>query len=61
VATGDTTDWAYLTSGIFSFTTELEGNSFYPGAAIIEKAVSKNIKAAVYLLGVTDNPYKLAK
>jgi len=61
VATGDTTDWAYGTRGIFAFTTELEGTTFYPGAAMMDKAVSKNIKAAVYMLGVTDDPYKLAR
>jgi carboxypeptidase T len=60
-ATGDTTDWAYGTRGIFAFTTELEGTTFYPGAAIMDKAVSKNIKAAVYMLSVTGDPYKLAR
>ena len=58
VATGDSCDWAYSTAGIFAFTFELEGNSFYPGGAIINRAVISNIKAAVYLLSVTDNPYK---
>jgi len=58
-ATGDTMDWAYASSGIFSFTTELEGDSFYPGAGAIERAVAGNIKAAVYLLSVTDDPYKV--
>ena len=61
VATGDTTDWAYSTAGIFAFTTELEGNGFYPGPGVIDHAVSTNIKAALYLLSVTDNPYKLLK
>lgn len=61
VATGDTTDWAYATAGIFAFTTELEGRNFYPGAAIINKAVANNVKAAVYMLSVTDNPYKLLR
>ena len=61
VATGDTTDWAYANHKIFSFTTELEGTTFYPGAAIISKAVSKNVKAALYLLSVTAEPYKLAE
>jgi len=60
-ATGDTTDWAYAAAGIFAFTTELEGNSFYPGAAIISKAVAANVKAAVYMLSVTDDPYKLLR
>ncbi|OGR44624.1 MAG: hypothetical protein A2X35_04770 [Elusimicrobia bacterium GWA2_61_42] len=58
-ATGDTTDWAYAARGIFAFTTELEGTTFYPGAAMIDKAVARNVKAAVYLLGVTGDPYKL--
>lgn len=57
-ASGDTCDWAYDKAGIFAFTTELEGNSFYPGASIIKTTVEKNIKAAVYLLSMTDNPYK---
>jgi carboxypeptidase T len=61
IATGDTTDWAYASAGIFAFTTELEGNSFYPGAAIINKAVAANVKAAVYMLSVTDDPYKLLR
>lgn len=60
VATGDTTDWAYANHGIFSFTTELEGRSFYPGASIIQRAAANNVKAALYMLSVTDNPYKLA-
>lgn len=61
VATGDTTDWAYMTAGIFAFTTELEGGTFYPGAGAIKKAVTNNVKAAVYMLSVTDDPYKLAQ
>ncbi len=58
VATGDTCDWAYDVGRIFAFTTELEGRGFYPGAGIIDKAVKGNIKAAVYMLSVTDNPHK---
>jgi len=61
VATGDTTDWAYAARGIFSFTTELEGTTFYPGAAMIDKASARNVKAALYLLGVTADPYALAR
>lgn len=60
VATGDTCDWAYKTGKIFAFTTELEGNSFYPGAGIIARTVKNNVKAAVYMLSVSDNPYKVA-
>jgi len=58
-ATGDTCDWAYANAGIFAFTTELEGFSFYPDASVIKMAVTTNIKAATYLLSVTDNPYKV--
>ncbi|PKM96729.1 MAG: carboxypeptidase [Elusimicrobia bacterium HGW-Elusimicrobia-3] len=61
VAAGDTGDWAYSARGIFAFTAELDGSTFYPGAAMIERASAKNIKAALYLLGVSDDPYKLAR
>ncbi len=59
IATGDSCDWAYAAGGIFAFTFELEGNGFYPGAAIINRTVTSNIKAAAYLLSVTDNPHKI--
>ncbi len=58
IATGDSCDWAYAAGGILAFTFELEGNGFYPGAGIITKTVNSNIKAAVYLLSMTGNPYK---
>jgi carboxypeptidase T len=66
VATGDTTDWAYMARNIFAFTFELTpkrwgGGGFYPGAGVIEKTVRDNIKAAMYMLSVTDDPYKLAR
>ena len=58
IATGDSCDWAYAEGKILAFTFELEGNSFYPGASIITKTVNSNIKAAVYLLSMTADPYK---
>ena len=58
IATGDSCDWAYAEGKVLAFTIELEGSSFYPGAAIITKTVNSNIKAAVYLLSMTANPYK---
>ncbi len=61
VAAGDTTDWAYAARGVFAFTTELEGATFYPGAAAIERASARNIKAALYLLGATADPYAAAR
>jgi carboxypeptidase T len=58
IASGDSCDWAYAQAKILAFTIELEGSSFYPGAAIINKTVASNIKAAVYLLSMTANPYR---
>lgn len=59
VATGDSADWVYAATGALAFTFELEGRGFYPGAAIVKGAVERNIKAALYLLSVTDNPTKV--
>lgn len=59
VATGDTCDWAYKTGKIFAFTTELEGGTFYPGTGIIARTVKNNVKAAVYMLSVSENPYQV--
>lgn len=59
VATGDSADWVYAATGAFAFTFELEGRGFYPGSAIIKTAVEKNVRAGVYLLGITDDPYKV--
>ncbi|MBI5623345.1 MAG: zinc carboxypeptidase [Elusimicrobia bacterium] len=50
-SSGDTDDWMYSARGIFGFTFELEGGSFYPGAAAIGPAVKKNTAAALYLIG----------
>jgi carboxypeptidase T len=58
VATGDMADWAYDKAKVFAWTIELEGNGFYPGASIIDKAFDRNKKACLYLLSITDNPYK---
>ncbi|MGE0616496.1 MAG: M14 family metallopeptidase [Bacteriovoracia bacterium] len=64
IASGDTTDWAYATHGIFAFTFELSPKSafgsagFYPGAKVIDKVFNDNIKPCMYLLDITDNPHK---
>jgi carboxypeptidase T len=55
IASGDTTDWAYGTHGIFAFTFELSprdmsGGGFYPGAKVIEGVFQKNIEPALYLI-----------
>ena len=63
VATGDLPDWTYDAKGIFSFTIELtprssSGGGFYPGPSAIKYTADVNIKAALYLLDMTDNPHK---
>ncbi len=61
VATGDATDWTYAALGIFSFTIELGGGGFYPGSGIIGPAAKANLKAALYLLGLSDDPRRAAR
>ena len=64
IASGDTTDWAYATHGIFAFTFEMSPGSegqggFYPGEKMITKVFNDNLKPCMYLLQVADNPYKV--
>jgi carboxypeptidase T len=67
IATGDTCDWAWGELGIFAFTFELtpksmwSGGGFYPGAAAIQKTVAANIKPALYLIDLADDPYRAAQ
>lgn len=67
-ASGDTVDWAYFAHGIFGFTFELDpkssfsfapGAGFYPGDDIIPQVFNKNIEPMLYLIEVSDNPYKV--
>jgi carboxypeptidase T len=63
IASGDTTDWAYGTLGIFAFTFEMSPGSmsgaggFYPGPKMIDRAFNDNIKPCLYLLQVAGDPY----
>ena len=64
IASGDTTDWAYGTHGIFAFTFELSPASpwdggFYPGAKVIDKVFQDNLKPCLYLLEFADDPYRV--
>ncbi len=59
-ASGDLTDWAYAERRIFAFTFELDpdqsdwsGGGFYPGAAIINDVIKKNLDPVVYLIEKT--------
>ncbi|MEY4616440.1 MAG: hypothetical protein RJB66_1400 [Pseudomonadota bacterium] len=64
-ASGDTTDWAYGTQHIFSFTFELDpafsggGWGFYPGSGVIAEVVQKNWEPFLYLMEYADNPYRV--
>ena len=65
IASGDTTDWSYGVHKIISFTFELDpggndfgGGGFYPGASVIQPVFNKNIEPFLYLLDLSDNPYR---
>ena len=63
ITSGDTTDWAYGTLGIFAFTFELTpkgmmGGGFYPGANVIDSTFNANLNPALYLIDLADNPYR---
>lgn len=63
IASGDTTDWAYGTLGIFAFTFELTpkgalGGGFYPGANVIDSTFKANLNPALYLIDLADHPYR---
>lgn len=62
ITSGDTTDWAYGTLGIFAFTFELSpkdqwgGGGFYPGAGAIQSTFQANLRPMLYMLDLADNP-----
>jgi carboxypeptidase T len=63
IASGDTTDWAYGTLGIFAFTFELSPRSmwrggFYPGEGVLDKVFEDNLKPSLYLIEMADDPYR---
>ncbi|MBI2605655.1 MAG: zinc carboxypeptidase [Deltaproteobacteria bacterium] len=63
IASGDTTDWAYGALGIFAFTFELSPKSmweggFYPGQKILDRVFAANLKPALYMMDLADNPYR---
>ena len=66
VATGDTCDWAWGEKGIFAFTFELTPKSmwdggFYPGAGVVQRVTQANIRPALYLIDLSDDPLRAAK
>ena len=67
VTAGDTTDWSYATLGIISFTFELSpgrgflGSGFYPGNEVIEHTSNNNLRPALYLIDLADDPYRAVR
>ncbi|HTL11868.1 MAG TPA: M14 family metallopeptidase [Bdellovibrionota bacterium] len=64
IASGDTTDWAYGELKMFAFTFEMSPTSmwqggFYPGASMIDKVFQDNLRPALYMLDLADNPYRV--
>ena len=65
IASGDTTDWAYGALGIFAFTFEMSpngggfgGDGFYPGPTEIQHSFQANLKPALYLIDLADDPHR---
>ena len=63
IATGDTCDWAWGEKGIFAFTFELTPKSmwdggFYPGAGVVSRVFQANIRPALYLIDLSDDPLR---
>jgi len=66
IATGDTCDWAWGEKGIFAFTFELTPKSmwdggFYPGAGVVARVFQANIRPALYLIDLSDDPLRATK
>ncbi len=63
IATGDTCDWAWGAKGIYAFTFELTPKSmwdggFYPGAGVVARVLQANIRPALYLIDLADDPLR---
>jgi carboxypeptidase T len=66
IATGDTCDWAWGEKGIYAFTFELTPKSmwdggFYPGAGVVQRVFQANIRPALYLIDLSDDPLRAGK
>lgn len=66
IATGDTCDWAWGEHKIFAFTFELTPKSmwaggFYPGAKAIQPVFQANLRPALYLINLADDPLRAAQ
>jgi carboxypeptidase T len=66
VATGDTCDWAWGEKGIFAFTIEMTPKSmwdggFYPGAGVVQRVFQANLRPALYLIDLSDDPLRSTK
>ncbi|MEK7390415.1 MAG: M14 family metallopeptidase [Elusimicrobiota bacterium] len=66
LSSGDTCDWAWGELGIYGFTFELTPKSmasggFYPGPEAVASTVEKNIRPALYLIDLADDPLRALK
>jgi carboxypeptidase T len=67
IASGDTTDWAYGALGVFAFTFEMSpngdagSNGFYPGPNEIQHSFQANLKPALYMIDLADDPHRAVK
>ncbi|HEX4923617.1 MAG TPA: M14 family metallopeptidase [Bdellovibrionales bacterium] len=65
LVSGEFTDWAYSQHKLFAFTFEMDPKfafgigGFYPGQDVIPGVFAKNLPAALYLIGLADNPYRV--
>jgi|CXWL01.1.fsa_nt_gi carboxypeptidase T len=66
IVSGDTCDWAWGQHKIFCFTFELTPTSmweggFYPGPEAIATTFQTNIRPALYLIDLADNPMRATR
>lgn len=58
ITDGTIDDWLWGNQGIFSYTFEMYGNTFYPPDEIIPRETSRNRTAVLTLMGYADCPYR---
>jgi hypothetical protein len=59
---GDSVDWAYGELGVPAYTTEIEGNTFFPSYSTIDSAIwPHNQGMLIYLTKIAATPYLLTR
>ena len=59
LSSGEMCDYLYYQHHVFAYTIELSPDTFYPPGSYIPTAIAENMDAALYLLSVADDPYKV--